>query len=78
MTDQMTLLDIGVIPKSWQYDEDNGNVMCRCPNCEGRLLIGLYTYRNPYKYCPYCGTKLAEGRIKEKRKQVYKLVQEAE
>lgn len=45
MTDQMTFFDIGLIPiDSWQYDEDNGNVMCRCPVCEGRLLIGVYTY----------------------------------
>ena len=35
MTDQMTFFDIGLIPlDSWQYDEDSGNVMCRCPLCE--------------------------------------------
>lgn len=79
MTDQMTFFDIGLIPiDSWQYDEDNGNVMCRCPVCGGRLLIGVYTYHNPYKFCPYCGEKLAEGRITEKRKQVYRLSQEEE
>jgi len=78
MTNQMTLFDIGIVPQSWQYDEDTGHVMCRCPDCEGRLLIGLYQYHNPYKFCPYCGIKLTEGRIREKRKQVYQLEQEEE
>ena len=62
--------------KAWQYDEDIGHVMCRCPICEGRLTIGLYTYKNPYHYCPYCGTCLEEGKITSKRKEVYKLEQE--
>lgn len=61
----------------WQYDEDTGNVMCRCPGCGGRLLIGLYQYSNPYHYCPYCGMKLKEGKIRAKRLAVYKLEQEA-
>ena len=78
MTNQMTLFDIGALPQSWQYDEDTGHVMCRCPDCGGRLLIGLYQYHNPYRFCPYCGIKLAEGRIREKRKQVYQLEQEGE
>lgn len=57
MTDQMTFFDIGLIPvDSWQYDEDNENVMCRCPICEGRLLIGVYTY------CPACGAKMEEDK----------------
>lgn len=57
--------------KTWLYDEDSGSVMCRCPECEGRLPIGIYTYRNPYRFCPYCGEKLAEGEITAKRCQVY-------
>ena len=60
----------------WLYDEDNGNVMCRCPECGGRLLIGLYQYSNPYNFCPYCGTRLEEGKLTAKRKQVYRLEQE--
>ena len=60
--------------KEWLYDEDNSNVMCRCPDCGGRLLIGLYTYWNPYRYCPYCGQRLMEGQITKKRVQVYNLM----
>lgn len=55
----------------WQYDEDTGGVMCRCPNCGGRLGIHVYLYRNPYKYCPYCGDRLNEGNITAKRREVY-------
>ena len=62
--------------KEWEYDEDTGHVMCRCPVCSGRMSISLYTYRNPYKFCPYCGEVLAEGKITAKRKAVYQLVQE--
>lgn len=62
----------------WQYDQDTGSVLCRCPECGGRLLIGLYQYENPYSYCPYCGTKLEEGKLRAKRKAVYKLEQEPE
>ena len=75
---QLTLTDLGAIPKEWEYDEDTGMVMCRCPVCEGRLTIHLYTYRNPYKYCPYCGERLQEGKLKAKRKAVYNLAQEEE
>ena len=60
----------------WLYDKDNGNVMCRCPHCEGRLIISLYQYHNPYHFCPYCGTPLEEGKITAKRIQVYQLEQE--
>lgn len=76
MVGQMTLTDFGVVPKTWQYDEDTGEVMCRCPDCGGRLVISLYTYNNPYKFCPYCGIRLAEGRIRAKRIEVYQLEQE--
>lgn len=77
MKGQLSLTDMPGF-REWQYDEDNSHVMCRCPVCGGRLLIGLYTYANPYKYCPYCGEKLAEGAITAKRKEVYRLVQEDE
>lgn len=56
---------------TWSYEEDTGEVFCCCPVCSGRLHIGVYTYRNPYKYCPYCGTKLEEGKLDNKRAQVY-------
>ena len=57
--------------QEWQYDEDTAIVMCRCPDCGGRLVIGLYIYRNPYHYCPYCGIRLNEGKITRKRMEVY-------
>lgn len=71
MSGQITLSDIGIIPKSWQYDEDNATLMCRCPECEGRMIIYLWTYWNPYKYCPYCGIRLQEGSFAKKYCQVY-------
>lgn len=72
MTGQMSLF------KFWQYDEDTGHVMCRCPVCGGRLLIGLYQYINIYRFCPYCGQPLEEGNLTRKRKEVYRLKQEEE
>lgn len=62
--------------KQWEYDQDNATVLCRCPDCEGRLIIYLYQYHNPYHYCPYCGIPLEEGKITDKRKQVYNLEDE--
>ena len=41
----------------WLYEIDNGTRMCKCPDCGGRMLLGVYTYWNPYKFCPYCGRK---------------------
>ena len=77
MTGQMSLYDYaplyGPTTEAWQYDEDNGHVMCRCPDCGGRLLIGLYQYINVYRFCPYCGQRLEEGALTSKRKQVYRL-----
>ena len=63
MTEQMTLADFGIDldNKAWEYDEDTGTMMCRCPDCEGRMSMGLYAYWNSYKYCPYCGVRLHEG-----------------
>lgn len=55
--------------KTWEYDEDTANVMCRCPECGGRLLIGLYQYINPYRFLPLlrpcAGGRQSHG--KEKR-----------
>ena len=59
--------------KCWQYEEDNATVMAKCPECERRMIIHLYTYENPYKFCPYCGQKLEEGALKKARRKVYAL-----
>ena len=61
-----------VIPE-WIYDEDTGTVMCKCPECECRMVLGYYQYHNPYNFCPYCGEKLdaADDKLKSKRKEVY-------
>jgi len=58
-------------PEPWEYDEDCGCVMCRCPKCSGRMTISLYQYKNPYKFCPYCGQALTEGKLAQTRKRVY-------
>lgn len=76
MYEQMSIP--GIQTKAWEYDEDNGSVMCRCPDCGWRLMIGLYTYLNPYRYCPHCGTQLLEGKIMQKRLSVYRLSPEHE
>ena len=57
-------------PDEWQYDEDTGTVMCRCPQCGGRLIISYYQYNNPYRYCPFCGEALSEGKIAAKRQDI--------
>lgn len=55
MEDQLTLW------KEWLYEIDNGNVMAVCPECTKRMVIGYYSPRNYYRFCPYCGTELEEG-----------------
>lgn len=57
--------------REWQYDEDNGSMMCRCPECGGRLLIGVYSYCNVYNYCPYCGVALLQGAIGAAGRRIY-------
>jgi DNA-directed RNA polymerase subunit RPC12/RpoP len=39
----------------WLWELDNGQRICRCPDCGFGNLIGLYRYRNPYNYCASCG-----------------------
>lgn len=75
---QMSLADFGMPleNKAWEYDEDTGSMLCRCPECEGRLLIGLYSYWNPYRYCPYCGERLQEGKFAEPYCRIYGLSRE--
>lgn len=71
MDGQMSLPGIDLL--EWQYGEDNENVMCRCPECGGQLVIGYYTYINPYRFCPYCGQRLQENvrGLISKRSEVY-------
>ena len=72
MTDgQISLTDLGIVPRSWLYDEDNGSVLCRCPVCGGRMRLDCYAYWNPYHYCPYCGEQLSEGKFVDKMVVVY-------
>lgn len=70
---QMTLADFGVQlnNKAWQYDEDNGHMMCRCPDCGGRMPMYLWHYWNSYKFCPYCGVRLQEGNFVRRYCQIY-------
>lgn len=76
--EQMALPGINLL--EWQYDEDNAMVMCRCPECGGRLMIGPYTYENPYHFCPYCGVRLQENErgIVSRRSEVYGRTKEEE
>lgn len=73
MPGQMTLADVGLElnNKAWEYDEDNGCMLCRCPECGGRMVIHLWHYWNNYKYCPYCGIRLQEGNFVKRYCQIY-------
>lgn len=71
MEQQMTLFDFGISTKVWQYDEDTGHMMCRCPECGGRMTMGLYSYWDSYKFCPYCGVRLDEGNFVRRCCQIY-------
>lgn len=70
---QLTLEDFGVPMnnKAWEYDEDTGHMFCRCPDCGGRLSIGIWHYWNSYKYCHYCGIRLQEGDYVKRYCQIY-------
>ena len=35
------------------------------------MIIGCYAYWNPYRFCPYCGEKLSEGRFVDRMVQIY-------
>lgn len=78
MSAQMTLSDFGMAlnNKAWKYDEDTGNMMCRCPECECRMPIYKWTYWNPYRYCPYCGVRLQEGDFVKRYCQIYEVDEE--
>ena len=45
----------------WNWELDNGQRICRCPECGRGNLIGVYHYHNPYRYCPWCGEKMYLG-----------------
>ena len=44
--------------KFWEYEEDSGTMMAKCPECGKRMPIYRWDYGNFYKFCPYCGTKV--------------------
>jgi DNA-directed RNA polymerase subunit RPC12/RpoP len=73
MPGQMTLADVGLElnNKAWEYDEDTGYMLCRCPECGGRMVMHLWHYWNNYKYCPYCGIRLQEGNFVKRYCQIY-------
>ena len=39
----------------WIWEIDNGQRMIRCPDCGFGNLIGWYTYKLQYRFCPSCG-----------------------
>lgn len=45
----------------WQWEIDNGQRICRCPECGFGNLIGVYADHNPYRYCPSCGKQMVFG-----------------
>ena len=45
----------------WNWEIDNGQRICRCPECGRGNLIGVWQYSNPYRYCPWCGEKMYLG-----------------
>ena len=57
--------------EEWLYEEDSGNMMAKCPKCEGRMPIYPWTYHNPYRFCPYCGQRLYEGKVMQAGKRIY-------
>lgn len=57
--------------KAWEYEQETGHLMCKCPECRCRLFIGKYAISNPYRFCPYCGEKLDKGDFERKRKEIY-------
>ena len=46
----------------WKWEVDNGQRICRCPECGFGNLIGAYVYENPYKYCASCGSRMIPGK----------------
>lgn len=55
----------------WKYDIDCGNLLCRCPVCDCRMPIYMWHYKQNYKFCPYCGVRLAEGKFRRMYEKVY-------
>ena len=45
----------------WLWEIDNGHRICRCPKCGFGNILGLYVYRNPYRYCAGCGARMILG-----------------
>lgn len=55
----------------WEYEEDSGSMMAKCPECGKRMPIYRWNYGNFYKFCPYCGQALEEGDIMRAGKRIY-------
>ena len=60
-----------MLPGFWVYEADKGTLLCKCQECEGRLVLVRGLEVNPYNYCPYCGRQLYEGRYLKERDKVY-------
>ena len=46
----------------WNWEIDNGQRICRCPECGYGNLVGLYTYELRFRYCSWCGAKMVVGK----------------
>lgn len=49
------------LESNWNWEIDTGNRFVRCPDCKHALSIGLWCYKLPYRYCAWCGKKMAIG-----------------
>lgn len=56
---------------TWKYEAEHGYLLAKCPKCTGRMPIGRSLDGNPYRFCPYCGQGLRQGRFKRAREIVY-------
>jgi hypothetical protein len=65
MVGQMSLFE------EWIYEEDCGNMMAKRPKCECRMPIYRWDYQNPYRFCPYCGQRLYEGKAMQAGRRIY-------
>jgi len=45
----------------WDWEIDNGNRICRCPECGSGNVVGAYAYNLQFRYCTWCGEKMVTG-----------------
>jgi hypothetical protein len=43
----------------WIWEIDNGQRVCRCPDCGFGNILSLWAYKNPFNYCGGCGKHLS-------------------